>query len=158
VPAEIRAVAAFSGHELPPDLEIIEPSEVRKRYVAPRCCNSEKHKATSAESRQSMLEDNVVLGTMMSALTEATSGVGCDHTTPKNTRRPALTGLIIDHNNGPKVSVGISFMLLPQRLWVLRADLRHKSGPQTRSKLGRTLPSRAPNQPKAFGIEASSWR
>jgi len=112
---EIRSVAVSLGLELPPELEIIEPSAVRKRYVA-SMVELRKHKSVSAEMAERMLEDNVVLGTIMVALDEADGLVsGAIHTTA-NTVRPALQ-LIKTHNNAKVVS-SVFFMLLPQQVVV----------------------------------------
>jgi phosphate acetyltransferase len=65
---------------------------------------------------EAMLEDNVVLGTMMVAMDEADGLVsGAIHTTA-NTVRPALQ-LIKTHDNAKVVS-SVFFMLLPQQVLV----------------------------------------
>lgn len=113
--AEIRDVAASQGLELPEDIEIIDPSQVRKNYIAPMV-ELRKHKGLTPDMAEAMLEDNVVLGTMMVALDEADGLVsGAIHTTA-NTVRPALQ-LIKTHDHARVVS-SVFFMLLPQQVLV----------------------------------------
>jgi len=114
-PHEIRSVAASQGVELPNDLEIIDPQSVRERYVAPMV-ELRIHKGLTPDMAEAMLEDNVVLGTMMVAMDEADGLVsGAIHTTA-NTVRPALQ-LIKTHDNAKVVS-SVFFMLLPQQVLV----------------------------------------
>ncbi|SHK63516.1 phosphate acetyltransferase [Marinobacter antarcticus] len=113
--SEIRNVAASQGLELPDDIEIIDPARVRKDYVAPMV-ELRKHKGLTPDMAEAMLEDNVVMGTMMVALDEADGLVsGAIHTTA-NTVRPALQ-LIKTHDQARVVS-SIFFMLLPQQVLV----------------------------------------
>src|SRR5690554_2899575 len=80
-PQEIRSVAEAQGLAFPEDLEIIEPASVRSRYIAPME-EFRKHKGLTDEMAEAMLEDNVVLGTMMVAMDEADGLVsGAIHTT-----------------------------------------------------------------------------
>lgn len=112
---EIHSVAASQGLEMPDDIEIINPSRVRKEYVAPMV-ELRKHKGLAPDMAEAMLEDNVVLGTMMVALDEADGLVsGAIHTTA-NTVRPALQ-LIKTHDQAKVVS-SVFFMLLPQQVLV----------------------------------------
>ncbi|MDO6442143.1 phosphate acetyltransferase [Marinobacter sp. 2_MG-2023] len=113
--SEIRGVAASHGLELPDDIEIIDPTRVRKEYVAPMV-ELRKHKGLAPDMAEAMLEDNVVMGTMMVALDEADGLVsGAIHTTA-NTVRPALQ-LIKTHEQARVVS-SVFFMLLPQQVLV----------------------------------------
>ena len=66
-PAEVQAVARSQDIELPDNLEILNPTEVRPKYVSP-LFEMRKQKGLSMEMAASQLEDNVVLGTMMLAL------------------------------------------------------------------------------------------
>ncbi|MFT7338698.1 MAG: phosphate acetyltransferase, partial [Marinobacter maritimus] len=112
---EIRNVAASQGLELPDDIEIIDPARVRKDYIAPMV-ELRKHKGLTPDMAEAMLEDNVVMGTMMVALDEADGLVsGAIHTTA-NTVRPALQ-LIKTHDHARVVS-SVFFMLLPQQVLV----------------------------------------
>jgi phosphate acetyltransferase len=114
-PAEIRRVADSQDLELPEDIEIIDPAEVRQRYIDPMV-KLRKNKGLAPDMAEAMLEDNVVLGTMMVALDEADGLVsGAIHTTA-NTVRPALQ-LIKTHDQAKVVS-SVFFMLLPQQVVV----------------------------------------
>lgn len=114
-PSDIRNVASSQGLELPDDIEIIDPSENRGKYVQ-AMVDLRKHKGLTADMADAMLEDNVVLGTMMVAMNEADGLVsGAIHTTA-NTVRPALQ-LIKTHDQAKVVS-SVFFMLLPQQVLV----------------------------------------
>ena len=114
-PREIQSVASSQGVELPEDLEILDPQSVRHRYIAPMV-ELRKHKGLTEDMAEAMLEDNVVLGTMMVAMDEADGLVsGAIHTTA-NTVRPALQ-LIKTHDHAKVVS-SVFFMLLPQQVLV----------------------------------------
>ncbi|KEF32569.1 Phosphate acetyltransferase [Marinobacter nitratireducens] len=112
---EVERVASSQGLELPDDIEIIDPAAVRRNYVTPMV-ELRKHKGLAPDMAEAMLEDNVVLGTMMVALDEADGLVsGAIHTTA-NTVRPALQ-LIKTHDQARVVS-SVFFMLLPQQVVV----------------------------------------
>ncbi|QSP94082.1 phosphate acetyltransferase [Marinobacter salinisoli] len=113
--ADIEDVARSQGLELPADIEVIEPSEVRHNYIH-AMVELRKHKGLAPDMAEAMLEDNVVLGTMMVALDEADGLVsGAIHTTA-NTVRPALQ-LIKTHEHAKVVS-SVFFMLLPEQVLV----------------------------------------
>lgn len=112
---EIANAASSQGLELPEDIEIIDPASVRKNYVS-AMVELRKHKGLAPDMAEAMLEDNVVLGTMMVAMDEADGLVsGAVHTTA-NTVRPAMQ-LIKTHDNAKVVS-SVFFMLLPQQVVV----------------------------------------
>lgn len=112
---EIEAVAESQGLSIPEALEIIEPADVRERYVEPMVA-LRSHKGLAPDMARSMLEDNVVLGTMMVALDEADGLVsGAIHTTA-NTIRPALQ--LIKTADDAKVVSSVFFMLLPEQVLV----------------------------------------
>ncbi|MBW4936326.1 phosphate acetyltransferase [Marinobacter sp. F4206] len=114
-PSEIRNVATNQGLTLPDDIEVINPADVRSNYIAPMV-NLRKHKGLAPDMAEAMLEDNVVLGTMMVAQDEADGLVsGAIHTTA-NTVRPALQ-LIKTHEHAKVVS-SVFFMLLPEQVVV----------------------------------------
>ena len=114
-PQEVQSVADSLGIQIPGDMEIIDPQSVRDRYIAPMV-ELRKHKGLTADQAEALLEDNVVLGTMMVAMDEADGLVsGAIHTTA-NTVRPALQ-LIKTHDNAKVVS-SVFFMLLPQQVLV----------------------------------------
>lgn len=112
---EIESVAQSQGLTLPDDIEVIDPNQVREKYIQPMV-NLRKHKGLAPDMAEAMLEDNVVLGTMMVALDEADGLVsGAVHTTA-NTVRPALQ-LIKTHDHAKVVS-SVFFMLLPEQVLV----------------------------------------
>lgn len=112
---EIRRVARAQGIDWSGDIEIIDPDEVRHKYVAP-LVERRKHKGLSAPMALAQLEDNVVMGTMMLYLGEVDGLVsGAIHTTA-NTIRPALQ--LIKTRPGTKLVSSIFFMLLPEQVLV----------------------------------------
>lgn len=114
-PSEIQSVASSQGVELPDELEILDPQSVRERYIAPMV-ELRKHKGLTHDMAEAMLEDNVVLGTMMVAMDEADGLVsGAIHTTA-NTVRPAMQ--LIKTHDSAKVVSSVFFMLLPQQVLV----------------------------------------
>ena len=88
-PAEVREVARRQDIELPHNLEILNPAELRPKYVN-RLFELRKSKGLSMGMAASQLEDNVMLGTMM-LYTRDVDGLvsGAAHSTA-NTIRPAL--------------------------------------------------------------------
>jgi phosphate acetyltransferase len=114
-PVEVQAVARAQDIELPDNLEILNPTEVRPNYVNP-LFELRKHKGLSVEMAASQLEDNVVLGTMMLAVGEVDGLVsGAVHSTA-NTIRPALQ--IIKTKPLAKAVSSIFFMCLPEQVLV----------------------------------------
>ena len=145
--AEIRRVAASQDLELPEDIEIIDPAEVRERYVDPMV-ELRKHKGLTPDMAEAMLEDNVVLGTMMVALDEADGLVsGAIHTTA-NTVRPALQ-LIKTHDHAKVVS-SVFFMLLPKQV-VVYGDCAINPDPNAEELADIAIQSA--ESAEAFGIE-----
>jgi phosphate acetyltransferase len=114
-PAEIQAVARSQDIELPDNLEIQDPVEVRPNYVGP-LFEMRKHKGLSLEMAASQLEDNVVLGTVMLAVGVVDGLVsGAVHSTA-NTIRPALQ--IIKTKPNARAVSSIFFMCLPEQVLV----------------------------------------
>ena len=114
-PAEVRAVARRQDIELPHNLEILNPVELRPKYVN-RLFELRKNKGLSMGMAASQLEDNVVLGTMMLYTGEVDGLVsGAGHSTA-NTIRPALQ--IIKTKPNAKMVSSIFFMCLPEQVLV----------------------------------------
>ncbi|MDQ2643719.1 MAG: phosphate acetyltransferase [Myxococcota bacterium] len=114
-PEEVRRAAAAQEIELPDGVEILDPSALRKNYVAP-LVELRKHKALSEQNAAELLEDNVWLGTMMLALGEVDGLVsGAVHSTA-NTIRPALQ--IVKTRPGAKAVSSVFFMCLPEQVVV----------------------------------------
>ncbi|MEA1082253.1 phosphate acetyltransferase [Marinobacter qingdaonensis] len=146
-PAEIRRVAESQGMPLPEDIEVIEPGRVRQDYIAPMVA-LRKHKGLAPDMAEAMLEDNVVLGTMMVAQGEADGLVsGAIHTTA-NTVRPALQ-LIKTHDHARVVS-SVFFMLLPEQV-VVYGDCAINPDPDAEALADIAIQSA--QSAEAFGIE-----
>ena len=146
-PQEVTRVAAAQGTELPDDIEILHPDEVRDRYVAPMV-ELRKHKGMTTVMARQQLEDNVVLGTMMLSEGEVDGLVsGAVHTTA-NTVRPALQ--LIKTAPGAKLISSVFFMLLPQQV-VVYADCAINPDPDAEELADIAIQSAS--SAAAFGIE-----
>lgn len=145
--SSIEAVAESLGLSLPPDIEIINPDEVRHRYVD-ALVELRKPKTLVPDMARALLEDNVMLGTVMLAQGEADGLVsGAVHTTA-NTVRPALQ-LIKTHENARLVS-SVFFMLLPQQV-VVYGDCAINPDPNAEQLADIAIQSA--ESAMAFGIE-----
>ncbi len=114
-PERIAQIAQANEVELPPGLQIVEPSSVRHQYVA-GMVELRKHKQLTEPMALAQLEDNVVLGTMMLAQDEVDGLVsGAIHTTA-NTIRPALQ--LIKTAPGARLVSSVFFMGLPDQVLV----------------------------------------
>ena len=114
-PEEIHRVADGLEVDLPDNLEILDPTQLRANYVSP-LVEMRKHKGLTPENAADLLSDNVWLGTVMLALGEVDGLVsGAVHSTA-NTIRPALQ--IIKTKPGAKVVSSIFFMCLPEQVVV----------------------------------------
>ncbi|MCU0387919.1 MAG: phosphate acetyltransferase [Chitinophagaceae bacterium] len=111
----IEEVAEAQGVELPADLEILNPDEIRHRYVMP-LAELRKSKGMTPPQAEQHLEDNVVMGTMMIVMNEVDGLVsGAVHTTA-NTIRPALQ--LIKTAPGASIVSSVFFMLMPDQVYV----------------------------------------
>lgn len=114
-PDEIKRVAASQGVTLDNRTEIINPEEVREKYV-PRLVELRKNKGMTEEVAREQLADNVVLGTMMLEQDHVDGLVsGAVHTTA-NTIRPALQ--LIKTAPGSSLVSSVFFMLMPEQVYV----------------------------------------
>ncbi len=143
---EVEEVARNRGIELPEGLEIIDPEQIRGRYVAPMV---ERRRGKVNElTAEDQLQDNVVLGTMMLQLDEVDGLVsGAEHTTA-NTVRPAFQ-LIKTSPDYRQVS-SIFFMLLPEQV-VVYGDCAVNPDPDAEALAEIAIQSARSAQ--AFGIE-----
>jgi phosphate acetyltransferase len=111
----IEEVAEAQGMEIPEDLEILNPDEIRHRYIMP-LVEIRKSKGMTPPQAEQHLEDNVVMGTMMIVLNEVDGLVsGAVHTTA-NTIRPALQ--LIKTAPGASLVSSVFFMLMPEQVYV----------------------------------------
>jgi len=144
---EVEAVAKAQGIDLPEGLEIIDPAEVRERYVEPMV-ELRKGKNLNAPMAIAQLEDNVVLGTMMLALDEVDGLVSGAINTTANTIRPAFQ--LIKTAPGYNLVSSIFFMLLPDQVLVY-GDCAVNPEPNAAELAEIALQSAAST--RAFGIE-----
>jgi len=112
---EILRVANGLEVHLPDEVEIIDPAEVRAKYIEP-LVEMRRHKGLTHQDAADYLEDNVWLGTVMLALGEVDGLVSGALHTSANTIRPALQ--IIKTKPGARVVSSIFFMCLPDQVLV----------------------------------------
>ncbi|MCU0255315.1 MAG: phosphate acetyltransferase [Vicinamibacterales bacterium] len=114
-PDEVAEVAHKQGITLPSSVQVIDPTEVAGRYVAP-LVERRKNKGMTPERAVVELQDPIVVGTMMLALDEADGLVsGATHSTA-HTIRPALQ--IIKTAPGCTLVSSVFFMCLPDQVLV----------------------------------------
>jgi phosphate acetyltransferase len=143
----IESAADAVGVELPDGLEILDPTEIVERYVAPMV-EMRKSKGLTAPQALAQLEDTVVLGTMMLALGEVDGLVsGAVHTTA-NTVRPALQ-LIKTSPDSTLVS-SCFFMLMPEQVMVY-ADCAVNPDPNAEELA--QIAKQSADSARAFGID-----
>ena len=111
----IEGVAASQGITLPPSIEILDPDAIRGQYIAPMV-ELRKSKGLTVQQAEALLEDTVMLGTMMLAVDEVDGLVsGAIHTTA-STVRPALQ--LIKTAHGSSIVSSVFFMLMPDQVLV----------------------------------------
>ena len=114
-PDKVRKVAERQGIELGEGIEILDPDQIRGKYIAP-LVEARKSKGMHPAHADSELQDNVMLGTMMLRLGEVDGLVsGANHTTA-NTVRPALQ--VIRTRQGYSLVSSVFFMCLPDQVLV----------------------------------------
>ncbi len=146
-PEEVRRVAEQQGVVLSDRVEILDPAEIRERYV-PRLVELRKSKGITEVVAREQLEDNVVLGTMMLERNEVDGLVsGAVHTTA-NTIRPPLQ--IIKTAPGSSLVSSVFFMLLPDQVLVY-GDCAINPDPNAEQLAEIAIQSA--DSAKAFGIE-----
>lgn len=114
-PERIQLVAQANEIELPAGLQILNPSDIRKDYVA-GMVELRKHKQLTEPMALAQLEDNIVLGTMMLALNEVDGLVSGALATTANTIRPAMQ--LIKTAPSAKLISSVFFMGLPDQVLV----------------------------------------
>lgn len=112
---ELQSTLSLLGLRLPNDIQVIDPDDVRDKYLA-RLLQLRQHKGLTEEQAKSLLLDNVYVGTMMLENGEVDGLVsGAVHTTA-NTIRPALQVIKLAPN--ASVVSSVFFMLLPNEVLV----------------------------------------
>ncbi|MDF7667852.1 phosphate acetyltransferase [Orbaceae bacterium ESL0727] len=112
---EIRKVAATQGVTLGQGIQILDPEQIREKYV-PRLVELRKNKGMTEVMAREQLTDNVVLGTMMLEANEVDGLVsGAVHTTA-NTIRPPLQ--LIKTAPGSSLVSSVFFMLMPDQVYI----------------------------------------
>jgi phosphate acetyltransferase len=111
----MRRLSARRGMVIPPEIEIIDPTQIHQRYID-AMVELRGDKGLNAGLAEEQLHDPVVLGTMMLQLGEVDGLVsGAVHTTA-NTIRPALQ--LIKTAPGVHLVSSIFFMCLPEQVLV----------------------------------------
>ena len=111
----IEGVAASQGITLPSSIEILDPDAIRGQYIAPMV-ELRKSKGLTVQQAEALLEDTVMLGTMMLAVDEVDGLVsGAIHTTA-STVRPALQ--LIKTAHGSSIVSSVFSMLMPDQVLV----------------------------------------
>lgn len=111
----IRRTAKSLTMEIPDGVEIISPASISEQYIEP-LMEKRKHKGLTQDAARELLEDTVVLGTMMLAQDDVDGLVSGAVNTTANTIRPALQ--LIKTQPGSKIVSSVFFMCLPEQVLV----------------------------------------
>lgn len=145
-PAEVRDMAEKMGLELDPGLEILNPADLRGDYVE-TLQQLRKHKGIDRAMAASLLENPIMLGTVMLKVDHVDGLVsGAVHTTAE-TVRPALQ--LIKTKPGTRFVSSLFFMLLPEQVYIY-ADCAINENPDAETLAEIALQSA--DSALAFGI------
>jgi len=111
---KINELAQSLSINLSEKVKILDPNEIRSNYID-NLVELRKHKGVTKEQAEKLLQDNIVLGTMMVQLNEVDGLVsGAIHSTA-DTVRPALQ--LIKTKPNAKLVSSVFFMCLPEQVF-----------------------------------------
>ncbi|EWH10658.1 phosphate acetyltransferase [Catenovulum agarivorans DS-2] len=146
-PEKVSMVANSLSLTLPDGVTVMNPASISEQYVAP-LMEMRKHKGVTEAQAVEMLEDPVVIGTMMLALEQVDGLVSGAVNTTANTVRPALQ--LIKTKPESSIVSSIFFMCLPDQV-LIYGDCAINPDP-TAEQLAE-IACQAGDSALAFGIE-----
>jgi phosphate acetyltransferase len=143
----VAARAVGLGLNLPPEIEVIDPTRVDRRYVE-ALVEARRHRGMTPDMARDSLGDPIMLGTMMLHLDEVDGLVaGAAHTTAA-TLRPALQ--VLGTAPTARLVSSVFFMCLPDEV-VIYGDCAVNPDPDAGQLADIAVQSAA--SARAFGIE-----
>ncbi|WP_440906051.1 phosphate acetyltransferase [Catenovulum sp. SX2] len=146
-PEKVAMVANSLSLALPDGVTVVNPTSISAEYIAP-LMEMRKHKGMTELQAAEMLEDPVVIGTMMLALNQVDGLVSGAVNTTANTVRPALQ--LIKTKPASSIVSSIFFMCLPDQV-LIYGDCAINPDP-TAEQLAE-IACQAGDSALAFGIE-----
>ncbi|WP_370979872.1 phosphate acetyltransferase [Agaribacterium sp. ZY112] len=146
-PDQIRHIAEMHSIELPDDIELKDPKAIREDYVD-ALVEARKHKGLTPPMALSILEDPIMIGTVMLKIGEVDGLVSGAVNTTANTIRPALQ--LIKTSPDAKIASSVFFMCLPDQV-VVYGDCAVNPDPSAEELADIAIQSG--DSAAAFGIE-----